>query len=325
MNKTIRTKEEITKVFQSLLKEQKAAQKFITTKEAAAELAKSKALVTTVAEYKPDLIVKGAAGLQLDFSTSVESLAEQLQKELQKLDELQAAIQVENANLAACNNAKIAADALHILKKEQEQQSLLFEEDSNLKLENLEKEIEECQKRWEKESREFTTAIEERKKDLEKKRTKELADYKYELERKYKIGEDDYKERKKLLLRDLAEQQQKKEKDWANREKTLTANQTDFEKYKTKVDGFEKELEEETKKSKDKAIKEASRKAKVEMELYEKEVEGKRKIAALQISELGDTIERQKEHIIELNAELKIALEQVKALSLKALREVSFF
>ena len=321
MSKSIRTKEEITQVFQSLLKQEKEAQKFIRTKEQAAELAKNKALVTTVADYKPDLIVKGAAGLQLDFSTSVETLSELLQKELQKLEELRAAIRVESDNLKACNSAKIAADALHILKQEQEQQKMLFEENSNEKVENLEKQIAETQKIREKEAAEFQTTIEERKANLEKRRTKELADYKYELERKYKIGEDDYKERKKLLLRNLAEQQQQKEKDWTKREKTLADNQTDFEKYKTKVDGFDKELEDETKKSKDKAIKEASRKAKVEMELYEKEIEGKRAIAKLQISEFGNTIERQKERISELNVELKIALEQVKALSLKALEK----
>ena len=40
MNKVIRTKEEITQKFQALLLEQKAAQKIITTKEAAAELAR---------------------------------------------------------------------------------------------------------------------------------------------------------------------------------------------------------------------------------------------------------------------------------------------
>lgn len=321
MSKSIRTKEEITQVFQALLKQQKEAQKFIRTKEQTAELAKNKALVTTVAGYKPDLIVKGAAGLQLEFSTSVESLGEQLQKELQKLEELRAAIRVESDNLKACNSAKIAADALHILKQEQEQQKALFEENSNQKIEDLEKEIAETQKLWEKEATEFQTKIEERKANLEKRRTKELADYKYELERKYKIGEDDYSERKKLLLRDLAEKQQQKEKDWTKREKTLADNQTDFEKYKTKVDGFDKELEEETKKAKDKAIKEASRKAKVEMELYEKEIEGKRAIAELQVSEFNHTIERQKERITELNAELKTALEQVKALSLKALEK----
>lgn len=321
MSKSIRTKEEITQVFQTLLAQQKEAQKFIRTKEQAAEVAKNKALVTTVADYKPDLIVKGAAGLQLDFSTSVENLAEQLQKELLKLEELRAAIRVESDNLKACNNAKIAADALHILKQEQEQQKRLFEENSNQKIEDLEKQIAETQKKWEKEAKAFEAEIEERKANLDKRRTKELADYKYELERKYQIGEDDYKERKKLLLRNLAEEQQQKEKDWTKREKTLADNQTDFEKYKTKVDGFDKELEEETKKAKDKAIKEASRKAKVEMELYEKEIEGKRAIAELQISEFNDTIERQKERIVELNAELKNALEQVKALSLKALEK----
>ncbi len=321
MNKVIQTKEEITQVFQTLLAKQKAAEKIITTKEAAAETAKNKILVTTVAEYKPDLIVKGAASLQLDFTTSVESLAEQLQKELQKLEELRAAIRVENANLTASNNAKIAADALYILKQEQEQEKALFEESSNSEVERLEKEIVETQKTWEKEATAFLTTVAERKANLEKQRTKELADYKYELEQKYKIGEDDYKDRKKLVIRNLSEQQQLKEKDWANREKVLTTNEADFEKYKTKVDGFEVELEEATQKAKDKAIKEASRKAKVEMELYEKEVEGKRKIAVLQISELGETIERQKEQITELSVELRTALEQVKALSLKALEK----
>ena len=101
----------------------------------------------------------------------------------------------------------------------------------------------------------------------------------------------------------------------------MADNQKDFEKYKSKVDGFEKEMEEEVKKAKDKAIKEASRKAKVAMELYEKEVEGKRKMATLRIEESNSNIERQKDRIIQLDAELKEALTQVKALSLKALEK----
>ena len=321
MSKTIQTKEEIIQDFQVLLAEQKAAEHFIKTKEEAAVIAQNKKLVTTVAAYKPDLIVKGAADLRLTFTTSIETLGEQLQKELEKLEELRSAIQVESTNLKACNHVKIAADAFHILKKEQEQQLELFEKESAKKIESLQEEITKTQKDWEKEEIEFLAEIEERKKLLEKNRIKELEDYKYELERKYRIGEDDYKKQKKFLLRKLDEETQQKEKNWKSREKVLAENQKDFEKYKTKVDGFDKEKDEEVKKAKEKAIKEASRKAKVEMELHEKGVEGKRKMATLRIEELSSTIERQKDRITQLDAELKEALTQVKALSLKALEK----
>ena len=319
MKKSVHSKEEVNQAFQALLAERKVYQSRIITKEETAETARRKELVKTVAAFTSDSIVRGSAALQLEFTTTTEQLAERLQKEMTKLEELRSAIQVEKENLKEAQDTQIAADALHILKKEQEQRKTAFEEEVEEKLKALEEEITSQRQAWEKSEEEYQIMVTERKQDLEKERVKELENYKYQLDRTYKVDKDEYEKRKKLLLRRLEETQKMKEKDWANREKVLESLKDDFTKYKTDVDNFEKKLEEETKKAKDKAIKEANRKAKIEQELFAKEVEGKQKIAGLRIESLQETIENQRERIEQLSLELKAALTQVQTLSIKAL------
>lgn len=323
MKEIVQSKEAVKKAFEALLREQKALKSRIVTKEETAKVEADKVLVETVGEYTTDSIVKGSAGLQLDFTLSTEQLAEKLQKELTKLEELRGALGVEQHNLKAAIDTKIAADALHILKQEQEQQSTQFEEAKMLQLKTLETEITEKRQGWEKRNAEYTAVVIERKALLEKQRTKELEQFKYQLDRTYLVDKDDYDQQKKLLLRHLEEAQAQKEKDWTKRKKLLTDNQEDFKKYKEEVDNFDTKKDEETKKAKDKAIKEANRKAKVELELLEKDVEGKDKIAALQIGELEKNIEAYQVRITGLSTELKEALAQVQALSIKALENSS--
>ena len=323
MKQTVQSKEAVKKAFEALLREQKALKSRIVTKEEVAKEEANKALVETVGEYTTDSIVKGSAALQLDFTLSTEQLAEKLQQELTKLEELRGALKVEQSNLKIATSVHIAANALHILKQEQTQALEQFEEQKAEKLKQLEDEMTNQRERWTKETEEYNTQIAERKAALEKKRALELENYKYQLDRTYLIDKDDYDNQKKLLLRHLEETQAQKEKDWAKREKTLTDNQEEFNKYKEEVDNFEAKKDEEIKKAKDKAIKEANRKAKVERDLFEKEVEGKQKIAELQIQELERTIEAHQDNINQLNTELKEALAQVQALSIKALENSS--
>ena len=323
MKQTVQSKEAVKKAFEALLREQKALKSRIVTKEEVAKEEANKALVETVGEYTTDSIVKGSAALQLDFTLSTEQLAEKLQQELTKLEELRGALKVEQSNLKIATSVHIAANALHILKQEQTQALEQFEEQKAEKLKQLEDEMTNQRERWTKETEEYNTQIAERKAALEKKRALELENYKYQLDRTYLIDKDDYDNQKKLLLRHLEETQAQKEKDCAKREKTLTDNQEDFNKYREEDDNFEAKKDEENKKAKEKAIKEANRKAKVERDLFEKEVEGKQKIAELQIQELERTIEAHQDNINQLNTELKEALAQVQALSIKALENSS--
>lgn len=319
MQKSLKSKEEVQKAFQLLLEKHLKDKIRIATKEEQAQREQNEKLVEKVTDYSPQSIVKGLADLQLDLGNTIESLSDRLSGEIQKLDDLRSAIKVQEENLKESVDTKTAANALYILQKEQEQQLEQLDKEHYDALKKLEEEVKELRDEWKKEQETFEKEQTEYAEQLEKDRIKELEEYQYQLERKYMVEKDDYAKNKKLLLRKLNEEQKEKEKDWANREKILNEQQEEFEKYKTKVDNFDQELDEKVKAAREKAIKQASRESKEAMQLFEKEVEGKKKAAEANIQNMDATIDRQKLEIEALNAELKEALAQVQGLSLKAL------
>lgn len=321
MNKNIQSKEEVLKDFQALLQEQKNHLARIATKEEIAQKESQKELVELASQHSSDSIIKGLADLQLDFDASVEGLTDTLKAELEKLTQLKTAFEVETAHLQEVQNTKIAADALYILKKEQEATEKAFLEEKEEKIKNLEKEIAKRKTAWEKEQAEHEIFIKERSEGLVREREKELADYAYNLERDHKIEQDEYEERKKVLNRELLDTDKSKNKDWNKRQKTLNAQKDEFTKYKEAVDGFESKLEEETKKARNKAIQEANKDAKNKAELLQKEFEGQIKVYELQIQTLESSIEKNHADIEKLSTELKDALAQVQSLSVKALEK----
>jgi len=321
MSKTIQSKEEVLKDFQALLLEQKNRLARIATKEEVAQKEARKELVELASQHSADSIIKGLADLQLNFDASVEDLAETLKAELQKLTQLKTAFEVETNNLQTTHNTKIAADALYILKKEQEVAEKAFLEEKAAKIKTLEEEIAKRKKEWEKEQREHEIFIDERSENLLREREKELADYTYNLERELKIEQDEYQERKKVLNRELRTTEKAKNKDWDKRQKTLNAQQNEFMKYKEAVDSFDTKLEEGTKKAKEKAIQATSKEAKNKAELLQREFEGQIKVYELQIKTLESSIEKNDADIEQLSTELKDTLAQVQSLSVKALEK----
>lgn len=321
MNTNIRSKEELLKDFQVLLLEQKNSLARIATKEEIAQKETHKELVELASQHSSDNIIKGLANLQLDFDASVEGLADTLKAELEKLSQLKIAFEVETTHLQEVQNTKITADALYILKKEQEAIEREFLEEKESKIKTLEEEISKRKEAWEKEQTEHEIFVKERSENLVREREKELADYAYNLERDHKIEQDEYEERKKILSRELSETDKTKNKDWNRRTKELNTQKEDFDKYKEAVDGFEAKLEEETKKAKNKAIQEANKEAKNKAELLQKEFEGQTQVYELQIQTLEASIEKNNTDIEKLSVELKDALAQVQSLSVKALEK----
>lgn len=319
MKSTLKSKDDVQKAFLQLLDARKRNKTQILTKEEQAREAQNQQLVKDVASHTPQNIVKGLADLQLELGVSVDVLAKRLESELKKLDNLRAAIKVQQANLQATLDAKIAANVLYVLKQEQAQRLQQLEEDFSNNTQRLEREIADRRTDWTREQTEFESREAEYKTSLEKTRVKEAEDYTYALARRYKVEQDEYEVRKKMLLRELSETEKDKEAKWAARETVLAANQADLEKFKQKVDNFEQEMQEKANEAREKAIKQTSKECKESMELLEKEVSGKQRVAELQIQNLETLIAQQKADIEKLNIELKEALSQVQQLSLKAL------
>lgn len=318
----LQSKEQVVKAFLALLAERKEAKAKIATKEELARRAQEQELVAKATGYTSDTVVKELANLQLDLGTSLETLASQLDNELQRLDDLRKSIEIQQGQFKQVIDTQIAADALYILNQEHTAWLTAHEEEKKRTFQALEELVALKRIEWEKEQKEHELQRAEMLDNLKAERDKEIALYIYELERLYKIEADQYEEKKKMVERQIAESNLQKIKNWQQREKVLELQKEKFEEYKKRVDGFEEELKQATQKAREDAIKEASKETKVRAELLEKEVEGKKQTYELQINSLEGVIAKNTEQIDKLTAELKEALAQVQSLSLKVVEKI---
>ncbi|MFB2936260.1 hypothetical protein ACE1B6_13485 [Aerosakkonemataceae cyanobacterium BLCC-F154] len=312
------SKTKILEAFQRLLAEKQKIDSKVATKEEEAEKEKNKRTIEVASTYTVDSIVKGLADLQLEFGSIITGLSTKLTTETTKLDELKKAIEIENQHLQELQQVRVVADALHILTQEHQEQLRTIEENATNQRENIDKEISETRKTWQKEQEEFTAIISEQTELLTAERQRQEADYQYELERNRKIKTDEYEEFRRKLERELQQSNQEKEKDWTERERILTANQTLFEEYQKKVAAFPAEMDEATKKAYGEGISEVNQEAKVKSDLFEKEWEASKQSYELKIQALEQKIQRQTEQITELTSQLQNALRQAQDLAMRA-------
>jgi hypothetical protein len=312
------SKQQLMQAFGKIIAERKAIESKIATKLEVAEKAKNKEVLEAASAYTVDSIVKSLANLQLEFGGIVNSLSEKLAKENSKLDELNRGIEIETQYLQELQQIRIVADAVDILTQEQQEKLKTLEQDTQSKREALEKEAAQARKDWLKEQAEFNEAVQIYNQLQAKQRQQETEDYQYKLENTRKINTDAYEAKKRNLERELQLGAATKEKDWAEREKTLKANQTLLNEYQTKVTASPAELEEAVKKAREEAIKETTQKAKVEADLLEKEWEATKQSYELKVKSLEETIQKQVEQIESISTQLQATLKQAQDLAMRA-------
>ena len=311
-------KDQILEAFQQLLSERKQVVSKIATKQEAAEREEDKKIVEAATSYTVESIVKGLADLQLNFGSAVDGLTEKLAVESPKLEQLRRAIRVENRHLEELRNIRIAADALDILTQEHQEKMKAFEQKSQQERQTLDKEIAETKQTWQKELEEFEADLKERQALLKKERKQRETDYQYELERKRKIEADEYTARKAALERQIAEEDARKGAEWAEREKIIAEQQETLNKYRTLAGSFPQELEEAIRKAREDAISEVHEEAKVQTELFEKELAANKEVYELKIATLKETIEHQAKQIEQLSGQLQAVLQQAQNLAARA-------
>lgn len=304
--------------FQRILADRKDMSLKIATKQEEADKEKNKQILQTAASYTVDNIVKGLAELQLEFGGIVNGLSEKLSKETSKLDELKRAIEVETQNLQELQQIRVVADTLYILNQEHQEKLKLIEQGATTQQENLEKEITQTRKIGQQEQVEFETNLQYQNELLVKERQREVEEYQYRLAQTQKINADTYQLKKRTLEREIEEATQAKEKDWAEREKVLTEQQSLLGEYTKQIAAFPTELEEAVKKAREEAIKDVNQYAKVKADLFEKEWQAAKQSYELQVQSLEQVITRQIEQIENLTAQMQAAQQQAQELALRA-------
>jgi len=312
------SKQQLMQAFQQIIADRKKLESKIATKQKEAEKAKNKETLEVASTYTVDSIVKGLADLQLEFGSIVNELSEKLARQNSKLDELNRAREIATQNLEELQQIRIVADTLDFLTQEHREKLKNLEEDIRSKREALEKEIAQKRKEWQKEQAEYEEALQAYNELLAKQRSLETDEYQYKLETTRKLNTNAYEARKRNSEREIQENTQQKEKDWAEREKIIKQSEPLFTDYQQKVAAFPNEMEEVIKKAREEAIKETSQKAKVEADLFEKDWESTKQSYEAKIQSLEQTIQKQVEQIEGISAQLQTALKQAQDLAMRA-------
>ena len=311
-------KAKILAEFQQLLRDRNQIESRVTTREEEAKQEQNQRLLEIASQYTTDRIVRGLTDLQLEFSGTVTTLSDRLSSETTKLDELRQAIAIETQNLQDLRQTRIVADALYILNQEHQERLRLLEERATREREALEKEMTAARKVWQQEADEFNTAVAENDALLGQVRQRQEADYEYETERSRTIANDEYEETRRQVERETQAATEAKEKDWAEREAVLAANQAALAEYRQKIEAFPAELEEAIKKAREEGIRDANQDGKVKADLLAKEWEGIKQGYDLQIQSLNAKIQQQTEQISEISGQLQAALRQAQELAMRA-------
>jgi DNA repair exonuclease SbcCD ATPase subunit len=308
----------IFKSYEKIRADFQRKEKQIATKQDIAARKKDKELVEQASTYTPETVFQGLAQLQTHFGQFVEELSKQMSTEVEKLAQIQKAIQVETQHLETLHNIQIAAEALNILQQEHQNTLQNLTEEYRQKHEQLEQKMTKQREVWQKTQADYEKQTQKQDELLKKQRETEEGDYHYQAQWQHTKEADEYDQQKRALERRLQEEQKQKEKDWQEREKYLAKHQAEFDEYKVKVENIPKELEEAMKKAREEAIKDTYKEEENKAKLRDKEMESKRKAFELKIESLNKTVERQKIRITQLNEQLQTASQQVQQLAMTA-------
>ena len=277
-----------------------------------------------VVQDKMILTIDSIVKLQAGFGSAVSELSEKLTLEAAKLEELRRSVAEETQQLEELHDLEeIKEDTLDTLIQAYEDNSKAFQEETSQRSEALEQEIQELKQACEKEQEEHKRLIKERNDEQSKIRQRDAQEYEYDLALRRSLDDEKYQQNQKNLYKQLEDDKQQQEQQWAEREKAIAEREKQFEELKTKVEAFEKDKETAIKKAKEEGKGIANSQVKVKANLQNKDVEGNKRFYELRIQSLEQTIQASEARIQNLSKQLDAALKQVQDLAVKAIEGAS--
>ncbi|MGF1529587.1 MAG: hypothetical protein ACFCBW_22815 [Candidatus Competibacterales bacterium] len=310
--------EHIQRQFGQLEAERRSREQRILTQEDRAAQVKDGEILQKASDYTSEIIFKALADLQARFGQSIEGISKSMDDEVAKLDHLERAVEVQQRQLKALNDIRVAAEMLNI-----------GEQEHTLAIQALDDQLANHQKQLDEERREHSQTLarqrqafdEEQQKRAEQKakqRTLEEEQYSYERQSRLASEQDQFKAQERSIKKTLEDQGLEKQKDWDRRRGLLAKEADKYREYQQIVAERETKLDDAKKKAREAGVKEVMDDAKADAELYAKEVEASKKALETKLQLIKNTNEQRRQRIEALNNQLQEASKEARSLALTA-------
>jgi colicin import membrane protein len=307
-----RSKAEVQQTFDAIRRETEAAQESANPKSVEAEQRHSAEVRQAVEEVSVDSVAQQISLLGGHISRTLADLTARLTGEVDLLERVREAVQLERQELERLHKIDVAATSIDQLVQDYEREREQFETETQVR-----------RSEWEQETRTAERERKEADEALRKQRQRENEDYEYKKQLDRKKAQDKYEEEVRLLEKKNQERQQELERNWVQRESTLKEREEELTRLRRDVEDLPRRIAAE----KEAALAEATRQAASNYEqqilILQKDAQAERKVSELHLKTLEDNLSRQAEHIASLEKALEEAKRQVQEIALKAIEGAS--
>jgi hypothetical protein len=257
-------------------------------------------------------VVQRISGLGLEVSRALAELSGKLTDEVQLLAWVREAVALERKELERLHKIDVAATALDQMV-----------EDYTREKQQLEAEIAAQRTAWEQESERAERDRKEQEEVLKKQRQREMEDYEYKKSLERKKAQDKYEEDVRLAEKKNQEKQETLEKGWRQREAVLKEREEELAHLRQEVGGFADRLQKEAQTAAGQARRETEARFEQQVLMMTKDAETEKRLSALQIKTLEETVARQQAQTSALEKQLADAKQQVQDIAVKAIEGAS--
>ncbi|MDE2059978.1 MAG: hypothetical protein KGL31_04385 [candidate division NC10 bacterium] len=307
-----RSKAEVKREFEEIVEEVAAAKEASTAKAEAIVKQKEQDIRQVVSDLTVEGVAQGITGLNVEISRFLSGLSDKLVREVNTLASVREAIALEQTELEKLHKIDVATTALDMLVKEYQQQK-----------EILEVEIAAAKAAWTEQDRQRERDQKEYEDTLKKQRQREVEEYEYKKALDRKKAQDKYEEEMRLLEKKNRERQDTLEKSWQSREAELKEKEAAFARLSKEVEEFPGRLQREVQQAVAGAVQSVERRHEQQIALLAKDAETERRVAALQVTSLQETVSRQLTYIESVEKRLEEAKRQVQEIAVKAIEGAS--
>ena len=319
------TKKEMVDAYTALLRQLEEKERAALKPEKKLEEKKKSEVVTVATSLSTENVAKQINNLKLEINNALAQIADRLEREVQKFQSVQKAIEFKERDFQEVYEIERAAATLAALIEAENQKRLEFETEMAAKREQLDREVKTLRSEWEKEKRDHEAQIRERDAEEKKSRERQKEDFAYGFEREQRLASDKFQEEKAMLEKELRQRKEEAEKALTERERDVTARESKLTELEDAVQRFPGERDTAV----TRAVKEATERLKGEArnreELVQKEFEGERNVLTTRIGSLEKTVEQQNLQIAKLSQQIELAYQKVQDIALKAVEGSSAY
>ena len=302
------TKQEILEAYNDMLQKIQLQQ----NPQQKREKEEKESVVIKASSNSKDGLFKKITDLKIQINQTLEEVGDSFQSEFRQLSEIREAIAVEKKNLEDIYQLHANADSLAAMLMTQQEKRKAFEEEMIVQKEE-----------WDLEKTEMERQVKEQKETLTRERKREEEEYKYTLTLKRKKDQDIYEEQKLLLNKELDELRTSSEKEFKERELSLTSRETELAELRKKVEQFPVDLTASVKNAEKTISEKLTQQFEIEKKLFLKETETELKLKDQTIQTLEAKVKELELYIKQLTTKAETAEKTVKDIAIKAIESAS--